>query len=380
MCFRRWSDYVKELCTAVDDATSVHCGFDFHPALSDCTIEMSSQWERITTLCVTGVNFSPSTVHPTKLMIPHFFFCTRHTPPCRSLNPIYFCELGRLLSDNKRELDLVSVYDSFNQIFSLLLWCLDWLAVWCARVMHGITRRMSTHNKHIFYIPFAQKICSHIARNEFNSISHTRIYDCEFFMIFMLSPYSLHAVWLFCIFFWIFLKCIYFFVNNPPPRVRISVRQPKSTSDEGASRTTSNTELKSRKCFSTILRSGCRTIFLCALDETHLHSTEGYFTSSSCKCCAFLTSLHVLNMRSRFVEVFIVRSVHSCRVVWPTHSTLKKSRWREFSLLFSDEIRCGKLIFISFVASLTACIITCMHVQMFHMIIYRTIGQLLTGP
>lgn len=63
-----------------------------------------------------------------------------------------------------------------------------------------------------------------------------------------------------------------------------------------------------------------------------------------------------------------------------THSTFKKSRWREFSFLFSDEIRCGKLIFISFVASLTACIITCMHVQMFHMIIYRTIGQLLTGP
>lgn len=145
-------------------------------------------------------------------------------------------------------------------------------------------------------------------------------------MIFMLSPSSLHAVWLFCIFFRILLNCVYFFfVNNPPPRVRISVRQPKSTSDEGASRTTSNTELKSRKCFSTILRSGCRTIFLCALDETHLHSNEGYFTSSSCKCCAFLTSLHVLNMRSRFVEVFIVRSVKSCRVVWPTHT----AHWRK---------------------------------------------------
>lgn len=94
MCFRRWSDYVKELCTAVDDATSVHCGFDFHPALSDCTIEMSSQWERITTLCVTGVNFSPSTVHPTKLMIPHFFFVPGTLLPVVHLIQFIFVSWG----------------------------------------------------------------------------------------------------------------------------------------------------------------------------------------------------------------------------------------------------------------------------------------------
>lgn len=172
----------KKLCTAVDDATSDHCGFDFHPALSDCTIEMSSQWERITTLCVTGVNFSPSTVHPTKLMIPHFFFVPGTLLPVTRLIQFIFVSWGGWCwATTRGSLIWCPFMIVLIKFFHFFLWCLDWLAVWCARVMHGITRRMSTYNTFIFYIPFAQKICSHIARSEFNSISRTRIYDCEFF-------------------------------------------------------------------------------------------------------------------------------------------------------------------------------------------------------